>query len=292
MNENNPGLDDASVEPAAMGSEQGVVVIDRPCIACSYNLRGLPVEGVCPECGVSVERSLSGDLLRFASPAYLASIHRGVFLVVATIIGQIIVSMGAVVLGMLVGFLAANPGSTAQTQLPIVLGWVLQGVLAVINFMLLYGWWLLSEPDPGFTGRDDGSKARQWVRILTAVQGAMNAVVFMVQIILGGTGRPFMLGGDLVVLVLLGVSVLATFAWAAAFFAQMLYVRWLSRRVPDAWIEKRTRLLIWLGPVLVTVGAACLMIGPLVALVMYWNMLDRLRQRIKQIRDELSVETG
>lgn len=42
-----------------------------PCIGCGYLLRGLPVDGVCPECTTAVRRSLQGDQLIYADPRWL-----------------------------------------------------------------------------------------------------------------------------------------------------------------------------------------------------------------------------
>jgi hypothetical protein len=57
------------------------------------------------------------------------------------------------------------------------------------------------------------------------------------------------------------------------FFSSMLYLQWLAPRLPDERVRRRSRLFMWLIPVLVTVGALCFYIGPLVALVLYWNMI-------------------
>ena len=34
---------------------------DRPCRICGYNLRGLPVDGICPECGTSIRPAKGAD---------------------------------------------------------------------------------------------------------------------------------------------------------------------------------------------------------------------------------------
>lgn len=58
---------------------------------------------------------------------------------------------------------------------------------------------------------------------------------------------------------------------------------WLATRVPDYFIVKRTKTYMWLLPVLYIPGAALIGLGPLIALVLYWNLLDRLRKHVKSI---------
>ena len=62
----------------------------------------------------------------------------------------------------------------------------------------------------------------------------------------------------------------------------MLYLRWLAPRLPDDEVDAWARRLMWLGPLLVTVGAL-IVVGPLIAMVLYWNLLDRVRRNLKQI---------
>jgi hypothetical protein len=49
--------DETSAEEIA--NEAGEIVCDLPCGKCGYNLRGLMVDGKCPECGESVEESVT-----------------------------------------------------------------------------------------------------------------------------------------------------------------------------------------------------------------------------------------
>ena len=58
----NPGIEPAVVaspealDGAAMSSLLGY---DAACLTCGYNLRGLPLSGVCPECSAPVENASS-----------------------------------------------------------------------------------------------------------------------------------------------------------------------------------------------------------------------------------------
>lgn len=66
-----------SQAPSAMNTP---VETDSFCIECGYNLRGLPCQGLCPECGTLKSASLRPDLLQYADPAWRDSICRGLTL--------------------------------------------------------------------------------------------------------------------------------------------------------------------------------------------------------------------
>ena len=56
---------------------------DEPifCVGCGYDVRNLPVDGPCPECGTPIERSLGGLRLAAADPRWLARLTLGQSLV-------------------------------------------------------------------------------------------------------------------------------------------------------------------------------------------------------------------
>src|SRR5688572_7707778 len=57
-----------------------VVLADAPCRRCSYNLRSLSLDGLCPECGTPVGLSVQGDLLRYSDPKWLDTVRMGITL--------------------------------------------------------------------------------------------------------------------------------------------------------------------------------------------------------------------
>ncbi len=83
-----------AVHPANVNLESDTVGDDAICLQCGYSIRGLPHGGRCPECGTPIQRSLQGNLLRYSSPAYLATLNRGVFLILAAIAAQVICVVG------------------------------------------------------------------------------------------------------------------------------------------------------------------------------------------------------
>mgnify|MGYP003387908006 FL=1 len=79
------------------------------------------------------------------------------------------------------------------------------------------------------------------------------------------------------------VGVVSFIAWIVQFFAMMRYIRTMAERIPDAYLVTRSKRYMWLLPLLQTVGLLLVGLGPLFALVMYWNLLDRLRKHLKAI---------
>lgn len=256
--------------PTVPTTAQGSIQADRPCVQCGYNLRGLQPTGACPECGTPVADSLRGKLLKYCSPDYLAQLHRGVFLIQTAIIIQILMMFA------LVGASLAFRSAAGTMQL------VSSFVFLVVAAMELYGWWLFSELDPGYTGQDAGTTPRKVIRIAVIVSGAaaiLSVLAGVLQPVAAGTGAFAGMG-----MLAITAWVVSTAANVAQYFASMLYIKWLAVRIPNEKARKRAKTLLWLGPILHTVGLILLGLGPLIALVLKWNLLDWVRKDLKQIR--------
>jgi len=261
------------------------VDVHQPCIRCGYDLIALGTGGSCPECGTPIERSMRGDLLRFSAPEYLAGVHRGVFLVqtaiIVTIIGAVVLIFGSIVLSALTSGAPAGGGAVAVGRLSFTESML--SILALIpTAMSLWGWWLISSPDPGQLSTNTGQTPRRIIRITTAI-GAAFMLMDVVFSLLADVGGPSAEHGPLAILSMIG-SVAAIVAWCVQYFASMLYIKWLSPRLPSKRIHNRAKLMLWLGPVLYVVGAAACGIGPLIALILYYNLLEWLRIDLKSIR--------
>jgi hypothetical protein len=240
---------------------------DLGCVRCGYNLRGLSPDGACPECGAPIDQSLRGDLLEFSSPEYLASLHRGVVVVLAAIIAQIL--LGFAIFGVTVA--GAGASVTALFSL----------AATAAAIALVVGWWWFSAPDPGMLGSDKGDRPRQIVRITLIASVVATLLQTGAGISATSTAVPAGPTGALVAV----AGILAFLAGIIGYFAQVLYVRWLARRLPNPKVEKRAGKLLWLGPVLYTFGLLLIGLGPLIALVLYWNMLEWVRKDLKRIRE-------
>ena len=250
---------------------------DAVCVTCSYRLAGLDAAGLCPECGTPVARSLMGNHLRFASPQYLRWLHTGLLMIIISFAGQLAIMALSLVVGL--GMVIASGMGGVGTPAMMVFTFVSALLGTLVSLLGLYGWWLFSSPDPGFVGRDDGGQARRLVRVSVVLLAVMSvAQVF--------TATPAAAARPLVMIASMGMGVIGLAITALWFFAAILYIRWLAPRASNTAVALRTRLYIWLLPVLTTVGALLCGLGPLIALILFWIMLDALRRDLKHIRVE------
>lgn len=252
---------------------------DQPCVKCSYNLRGLPIAGTCPECGALVSDSLRGFNLRFASPEYIAKVGRGLSFILNSILALVILMV------LNIGAAVATRGGSPELMLALQFGQIL------ITAAGLAGYWWYTEPDPGYTGIEKPNSARQIVRIAVCIQAVallMSTVVVIIGFSGGGGGGGGSAatpgGAAMAVLGLFTIAfvVLNLIAYVVQFVGTMRYTAWMFSRVPDADLAKKAKMYVWLLPLIYVVGMIVL-VGPLIALVMYWNLLDKLRKHVKSI---------
>jgi hypothetical protein len=246
------------------------------CMACGYDLAGLPRDGLCPECGTLVAQSYAPDLLENRSIGFLTQLRSGLAFVVYGLLAQI-------VLGVLV-FLA---GLGRGLAVPTVAGsaWfpffdLLTQVAGLgLSVLVLLGWWRITTPDPARAGTDLDVKPRQIIRVTVVLQAAVQ-LMSLVPSVLVMTSTSISVS---LVNVVIALALVSGLAWVVQFFAVMIYLQWLARRVPDTKLYTDAKRFMWLGPVLYIVGAFCMGIGPLIALILYLVMLFTLRKHLTAI---------
>lgn len=209
---------------------------ERVCVACGYALVGLPMYGVCPECGVAVERSLGERLLHDVDAGYLRELARGAGCVVWGV--WLSVALAGCLIGPIVlDILFAAPGfglpsnsivDARRFGVPIL-------VLAAAVVSAI-GWWKITTTDAGAPASDRGAVIRKRARWLFVVGAALLMMIVLLEmsnlsgVSLFGQMVPWMVLG------LMGLLALVMLLW---FQASMRVVRGLADRVPDRTLRAR-----------------------------------------------------
>lgn len=110
---------------------------DHPCQGCGYNLRGLGRSGACPECGESIARSLTNQLLAGADPAWVLRVYRGADLILWAVLMTVFLPFG----GACFLSIAGENGWPWR-----ITAWVIVAWLAVGWFLAALGTWLITTP--------------------------------------------------------------------------------------------------------------------------------------------------
>lgn len=256
------------IETPADAAAAAVVSGERFCIRCGYSLQGLRVDGVCPECGTSVALSLREPLLANADPEYLRKVKSGLSAILNGILVSILMRFFVIAIAIaLPGFAGAE----------LINSFISLGVSAWI----LWGYWRYTEPDPAQVSLEATNSARSIVRRSAVAQG----ILAVVSLVLAFASQMGLFGsfGDVAAVTIVVAQLLSTVLWAVQFFGVMRYTRWLAGRVPDMGVIAKTKRNMWLLPLLYTVGILLIGLGPLIALIIYWNLLDRMRKHLKSI---------
>lgn len=249
---------------------------DKPCLRCGYNLRGLTAAGACPECGMPVSRSLQGNLLIFSSPEYLANLNRGLVIILVSVIARFAAHIASI--GLAVVMVSAGGNTTILDQL-------VKGLTFPVAVLSLVGWWYFSAPDPAIVGYDTGDGPRKVVRWTVIIAAAATFAALGSSLLVSSSATPIGLSG------IVGLAtILSSAAGLVQFFASMMYVRWLGPRIPDRSITEKAAEYMWLLPLIYVLGA-CIVIGPFVAVIMYYVLLNKVRVKVSEIRARQRLET-
>ncbi len=267
---------------ATIADGKGPVVGALFCRRCGYDLRGMSATGVCPECAMSVRRSMMGDPLSSSAPAYVAALARGALIAEWTVILNVLLFMTVFVA------VFSSPVAGFDTFL----GMAMLG----LNIASLAGWWMLTTRDPALGVLDPGGRAR---RVLRAALVLMIISLAVRQIL----SRTAMQAGGGAILVLGLLDLAAPVIWLVKIYASFSYLTTLDARLPGGALAHRAEsartTLNWsLGVLVVTVVLAfvapCVAFLPFVAviifaivfLVRYVIMLETARSALKAAQGE------
>ena len=197
---------------------------DLPCIRCGYNLRELSPDGRCPECGTPIHRSIHGDLLSAADPAWLTRVSRGF-----TLIKAASVTLASIALFLVLALTFRAPWIPA-----IVLRVVLRLGVSVSVILVLLGIFALTTPDPRVSLTEQPVALRRIVRG-AAIAGLLFALLrYGLKLLVTAGG-----GVDPLVRSVAGwtFGCALAFTWVAGSF----YLARLGERIPDMELAKRTK---------------------------------------------------
>jgi hypothetical protein len=277
-------------EPTPGPTQSEPIVLNNvPCAFCSKNLRGVPEGGDCPKCGAPVEDSLRRNTFQFAPPEHVKSIRRGLSL----ILNGILLFVALFAAFMLVGIIwQASLMNTQQSpfvmsthQTPFTVAFALG--MAAIYGMVMFGFWKYAAPDPGLVGREPPQATRKLLR--ASIVASISLMALNLVLIALGINLNWMLAQsarELAAYILF--SCIGGFTAIAHFISCMMYTAWLAGRVPDEYIKERATRYLWLLPVLYFPGVLLCGLGPVIAVVLFWNLLNRLRKELKAIQATLS----
>ena len=213
----------------------GVITQDVACKACGYNVRGRMLRDLCPECGCPVIRSACGGMLRFCEPAWVLKLADGMKWALIGVAAMVVAVIALMVLGAILG--AAGAGN---------MSWFFAGGAAmqfVAACLLVFGFWLVTSPDPASSTSEKPNSARRVARagllamlIATPLQAAMNdPAAFMNQ-----TGK--LTAVQQIMMLLLMISMVAQVVGYAGLFK---HVASLAARIPHASLLAHTRINMW-----------------------------------------------
>jgi hypothetical protein len=123
---------------------------DLPCRTCSYNLKTLPTDGVCPECATPVAVSLKSDLLRGSDPRWMKLLR----------LGGLFIIYGALALWF-----------ASQNSTRIGSAWWL--IMWAGRFVELTGVWMMTLTDPSGIGEQRLRNLRNATRIFFSARAAV-----------------------------------------------------------------------------------------------------------------------
>lgn len=272
----------------------GVLVDDRGCIKCDYNLRGLTPEGACPECSESVASTIREPLLKYSDPGYIKTLRLGLRLILLSIIISICV-------GGIAGVLAGIAAASGEDELSPTLTLALGAIGLVTLTLTVLGWWLYAAPEPGYTGSITWA-SRKTMRV---------ALGFAAAFWLGNIALTVFAPAEVLISSLL--NVLASCAYVVLGLAAMLYTKRLAYRIPDRLSARRASLVfkmaiaagvgyalalagiaiafvdeligIGIGGAGAVIGAVCLLVGGIVFLFLIIRLSRKFAEIIAQQRE-------
>lgn len=214
------------------------VCADPPCVRCGYNLRTLSVDGCCPECGLSVLRTLVGDMIVHSDPKWIERLARGAELN--------IISLCLAVFFLPLCAAAFNSIDRYATHVIVHLVAVSGPLLLVM--LSAYGTWLISASEKRSDSLNHGEWLR-WILRMSAVAGVGVGAVLAVSVSLWLSHFS---------LLFMALLIAAVVFLLLASFLQSIYLSRLAPRTNDHDMKKMAQINKWVYFIF------CLLVGLIV----------------------------
>jgi hypothetical protein len=237
--------------------------------------------------GSSPHSTPQSYFLRDASATYVRQLRRGLSLVLNGILLMVALMVVVMVIMFVMAAMAgAAGGPQPNPSTSYAYSGIAQLIILIPSAMMIIGYWKYTEPDPGYLGQGDPGTARKILRMSTAA----NALLTVVNAAMSFAGVNLNVANaiqsgviDQWVIVSIVLGLVGLVVWIAQYLAAMKYTSWIAMRLPDPAIQKKAEMYMWLLPVIYVLGFACMGLGPLIALVLYWNLLDKVRKQLKAL---------
>lgn len=267
-NYNLTGLDLAGQCP-----ECGDLIL-QTCFWCDYDLTNTDPNTNCPECGVPATTSIGQGVLAPVPAETLTAVHTGMKLATILVLVYIVTVIASVIA---MGW-AMSTLTNSETY------WVVIASSTINNLVLLaitYGWWKISTTLPNIPPLVEATDRRTFLRVMIWVFAAITVVTMLLSFI--PTNYDPMAQTTWVDVITLIVGLISLIIMLLFFIAQVRYIGWLAKLVQNKKMEKRAKHLVWSGPLISIFGVFLLFLGPLVILILYWNMIEYTRRDVKKI---------
>ena len=146
------------------------IELDLPCSRCGYILRGLKTDALCPECSAPIVPSVINNSLHTCDPRYTRALNLGAIIASIALFSQLLCTTVTVLpLLFFILFWRSDPPPDWFQAIAWFTMFILPGFSAGAG---LFGWYLLSTPDPAFVGTSADPSWRRTLRVVIAIESA------------------------------------------------------------------------------------------------------------------------
>ncbi len=273
------GIDLAGVCP-----ECGYHILEK-CFWCDYDLTSTAPNDNCPECGVPAINSIGAGVLATTPDAILQSIYTG-FKLASTLIPVSVIWL--MVMPLIIGaVLAMLYGETVNLLLTL-----LFLVSKLLILAMIFGWSKIASPITGLPESINGSSPRKLLNATLIIFATIIAISIPISFI--PTNPDPAAPSELINHIHTGIFFAGLLSLIVLYFAQLWYMQWFTKLTKNPMMHKRAKYMVWFAPLIVSIGfmfflfaggpRAYLILALFIVLALYWNLLDRTCKDLKTIR--------